>query len=144
MEKCLPTRGSAAVLFTLAVATSACASNAPAPDLPAPDDLYTVLLNGRVIQVGEGSVLDLLKNRYALSLARGYGAMLPDEPLVVLDRVQLEGGIRLLAAVPAFHAASIAVLRPIEATARFGPRGRRGAIVVMTKRGRPACPPDIC
>lgn len=137
MEKCLPTRGSAAVLFTLAVATSACASRAPAPDLPAPDDLYSVLLNGRVIQVGEGSVLDLLKNRYAPSLARGYRSTLPNEPLVVLDRVQLAGGVRRLADVPAFHAASISVLRPIEATARFGPRGRSGAIVVITKRGPP-------
>lgn len=95
-----------------------------------------MLLNGQVIQVGEGSVLELLNNRYAGHVAHAFASTPRDEPLVRLDRVQLDGVYRL-ADVPAFHAASIAVLRLTEATSPYGPRGRHGAIVVITKRGPP-------
>lgn len=122
-------------IFILAVVTTACASRAAAPDGPAPDALYRLLLNREVIQVGNESVLDLLNNRYGGNVAHRYASTPQDQPLVLLDRVRLEG-VHRLADVPALHAASIDLLRPTEATSLFGPRAKHGAIVVITKRGR--------
>lgn len=121
-------------VLALAIVASACAGHAPAPQGAAPEALYRVLLNREVIHVGDESVLDLLNNRYSGNVAHRYASTPQDQPVVLLDRVQLEG-VHRLADVPAAHAASITVLRPTQATALYGPRGKHGAIVVVTKRG---------
>lgn|SRR5574341_317106 len=123
-----------ALVFALSLTDSACAVRPSPAGLPGPDALYSVVLNGRLVHVSGGSVLDLLSHPYAGSVARAYASTPRGEPVVLLDRVQLDGVYRL-ADVPAFHAASISVLRPVEARLRYGQRGSHGAILVTTKRG---------
>ena len=124
----------AALTLALTIAVSACAVRASPPGLSGLDALFGVVLNGRLIQVTGGSVFELLNHPYAGHILLGHSSTPGGEPLVLLDRVQLDGLYRL-ADVPAFHAASISVVRPIEARSQFGPRAAYGAIVVLTKRG---------
>jgi len=81
-----------------------------------------------------GSVLDLL-SREVTPLRLGVSAeRAVDEPLVVVDGNWMDRVSRLRD-IPAFHVRAITVLTPGQAVPAYGPRARRGAIVVNTKRG---------
>jgi len=52
--------------------------------------------------------------------------------MVVLDGVILLGGLQRLEEVPLHTVDSIAVMRSVDAVARFGPKASAGAVVVVT------------
>lgn len=112
-----------------------CVIKAAVPERPDPNDLRVVMLDGVGIPTDHLNLLEFLR-RGATSLRLGdYAAGLEEQPLVIVDGVRMLDGVRRLELIPAFHADSVRILRPIEATTIHGARGRMGAIVVFTRRG---------
>ena len=120
------------VVGALAMATGAAFSTPAHAQCPAPQN--EVVVNRRIIRTeGATELLWFLRRHisgYRLALVEGSP---DDQPLVVLDRVGLSGGVRRLADIPVNDVHSITVLRPLDAMARYGPRARKGAIEVATK-----------
>ncbi len=94
------------------------------------------LLNGAIIpSEGKNDLLNVLRS-YVSPLRLALSATSPDDqPVVVLDGVILHGGVLRLSEIPPRHVASVAVLRPNDATPYYGNRARNGAILVKTIRG---------
>jgi hypothetical protein len=96
----------------------------------------TVVLNGyAVIASAHQSLLDFLLDRAGASrLARYMDS--GDQPLLLVDGIQLQPIRQRLADIPAWQVDSVALLRPVEAAMRFGPIAQFGAVVVRMKNGR--------
>jgi len=61
-----------------------------------------------------------------------------EQPLVVVDGVPLGPGVENLAAIKVVEVDSVTLLGRIDAQWRYGSRAARGAVVIETKRRRPA------
>lgn len=100
-----------------------------------PDSLIEV--NGRPMRTeGAANLMDIL-NRVASARRLGIHAVRPgDQPLVIIDGVQHNGGVRWLDDVALNDVQRLTTLRPVDAVARYGGVAVLGAIIVETRPGR--------
>lgn len=121
------------ILVGTAVIFAACATGARVGVRTGPNGPQTVRVNGRAADASSGSVLEVLSRETTRLWVGTLAATAGEEPLLVLDDVQLLG-LRSLADIPASDAQSIEVLRPNDAVTRYGPQAQYGAVVVVTRR----------
>jgi hypothetical protein len=131
---CMQTRhGVATLVFTLTTVLVPAAS--AKAQCPTPDSLIEV--NGRPMRTeGAANLMDIL-NRVASARRLGIHAVRPgDQPLVIIDGVQHNGGVRWLDDVALNEVQRLTTLRPVDAVARYGGVAVLGAIIVETRLGR--------
>ena len=120
-------------IATLLLLVCGCASSRMALES---SPAHRVIVDGEeVVTVGHENLLELLR-RKATAYRLGEQAPADEQPLVVVDGITMMDGALALASIRAFHVASVSLLRQTEAVPVYGPRARKGAIIVNTRRGR--------
>jgi len=120
-------------MAALWLVTCSCASSRMA--LSGSPDGRVIVDGEEVLTAGDQNLLELLR-RKATAYRLGEQAPADEQPLVLVDGVTMTDGARSLAGIPAFHVASVSLLRETEAVPLYGPRARKGAIIVRTRQGR--------
>lgn len=122
------------LLAALAAGTVACGHGAPLRTT-LPPGMYALPVNGQPVPVPIGvSLLEALGRTPWSSLAIGFGSV-SGAPLYVIDGVPVNDGLTMLRTLRACEAATVEVLRPLDAVTRWGTRAGAGAVVVATRRG---------
>jgi len=86
-------------------------------------------------------LIDVFARPVALRRLRLHVAVPDSQPLVVIDGLISGSGVSGLSMIPVTAVDSVLTLRPIDATWRFGMRGRNGAIVIHSRSGTNAANP---
>lgn len=94
-----------------------------------------VMVNGEKASTdGARSLLDLLLGKVPSSMVDP--TVSDRRPLVLLDGAAAVDGNRVLVETPVGDVASVTILRPVDAMARYGSRAVDGAIVIQTRGNR--------
>ena len=116
----------------LSLLATACAGSRPSPATPSPSQ-DEIVIDGTAVPVAAHSVLDLMRARLSPSTLRAFSAQPGDEPLLVINGVQVAATVETLANLGAKDVAEVTTLNRNEAYQRFGRRGYNGAIIVRMR-----------